>query len=847
VYVADSMNCRVRKYSPVGGISTVAGDGVCGYTGDGGPATAARLNFPQGVALTPSGELLVADADNCRIRRVDLAGTITTFAGTGLCIYGGDGGVPSAAFLAYPHGVATNASGDVFIADTDNCRIRKVTGSTITTFAGTGACGSVGDGGLATSASVSRATAVWPDLVGNVYIADTTTCRIRVVTSGGVISTLAGNGTCGFSGDGGAAYAASINKPRGVATDDAGDVYIADTDNCRIRKVSYPSVIITTIAGTGVCGFTGDGSALATALNRPRGILVQGGELFVADTNSCRLRTVASGLTSTIAGTGGCRFGGDGGTATNASLANPGDVAVDGTGNVYIADTGNCRIRRVGTVGTITTIAGNGACGYSGDGASATAASLNAPRSIAVSAAGDLYIADSSNCRIRRVSAGIISTFAGNGTCAYGGDGGLATSASLSYPQGIAVAGTTVYIADTFNCRVRRVAAGIMTTIAGDGSCTVGGDGGIATNASFTFPYAVDADPTGVYIADTFNCRIRKVAGGTAQTIAGGGPCAFGGDGGPATSALVNHPVGIASQSGAVFVADTNNCRVRLVSATTIVGAAGVGLCGFGGDGGATTSALLHTPGGVAISAAGVYVADTANGRIRLIQPGSDLDGDGSGDILDNCAAIANPDQANNDRNFIDTGPLPQDDVTRPNSDEAGDACDSDDDNDGLTDIEEAIGCNGSGPLNPFSGDTDGDRVLDKAECLLGSNPALASSAPPAIVLPDADMDGVPDQYDPNDAATDSDGDKVSDRVEFRFYNTNLSSPNTDGDTCGDGREVASINGDNTVNVADMGITASRFGNSTTPQYLVQLDTNKDGTINVADMGIIASLFGACP
>ncbi len=848
LYIADNTNCRVRKLTTGGVISTIAGTGVCGYSGDGGAATAARLNFPQSVAVTPTGDILIADSANCRIRRIDSGGTITTFAGGNLCIYGGDGGSATSAYLADPDGVAVSPSGDVYIADTDNCRVRKVAGGIITTFAGTGACGSGGDGGPAISAGVGHVSGVLADAVGNVYIADTSSCRIRIVSPAAVIGTLAGNGTCAYTGDGMPAYASGVNKPRAIALDAAGDVLIADTDNCRVRKVMYPTLAISTVAGDGDCNIGGDGGPASSAkVNRPRGIAVSGATLHIGDTNNCRVRRIMAGVITTTAGTGWCQYGGDGGPATNAALSTTGEVAVDVAGNLYIADINNCRIRKVDTGGIITTFAGNGACAYAGDGGAATAASLNGPRGVAVDGAGVVYVADSSNCRIRRITGGIITTFAGNGACGYSGDGSSAASASLSYPQGVAVFGSNVYIADSFNCRIRRVSGGVITSFAGDGACLYDGDGGAPGTASLTFPHAVAADATGVYIADTYNCRVRKVAGGVMATTAGTGACTYGGDNGPAITASLDQPMAVALSGGSAYVADTDNCRLRLVVGETMISVAGTGFCDMGGDGGSAASALLNRPAGIAVTSAGdVFVSDGANRRVRRIAAGGDADSDGIANVVDNCPSVANAAQTNSDRNFIDMGPLPADDATRARSDLAGDACDNDDDNDGLPDASEAAGCNGSGALNPLLADTDGDRTLDNAECLLGSNPGLLSSVPPHIVGPDADNDGVPDAYDPNDAAVDSDGDKIQDRVEFRFYNTDLSSRNTDGDVCSDGKEVASLNGDNTVNPADLGITASRTGPGTSPLYLVQVDANKDGTINPADLGIVASQFGAC-
>ena len=856
LYIADSTNCRVRKLTPGGAISTVAGVGVCGYAGDGGPATAARLSYPQAVAVDAAGTLFIADTQNCRIRQVDPGGTITTLVGSGVCIFAGEGIPAGSASVSYPRGVAVNAAGDVYIADSDNCRVRRVSGGIIATFAGTGACGFLGDGGPATSAGITHASGVWEDGAGNVYIADTDSCRVRVVGPSGVISTVAGNGTCGYTGDGGLAYAAGLNKPRAIVTDAAGDLYIADTDNCRVRKVTYPYVTISTITGDGDCNYGGDGGPAASGkVRHPRGVAAAGGDVLVGDSDNCRARKVSGGTIRTVAGTGVCLFGGDGGGATNAALSDPGGMAADSAGNMYIADTANCRIRKVTAGGTISTFAGTGTCAFGGEGGAPLSASFDHPRGIVVDSAGAVYVADTDSCRIRKIASSTVVTVAGDGTCGFGGDGGAAAAARLSYPQGIAISGSNLYIADTFNCRVRKIAGGIITTHAGDGACGYDGDGGPPLSASLTFPYGVAADTSGVYVADTYNCRVRKVAGGVITTIAGTGPCGYGGDGGPATAAAINRPTGVAvGGGGAVYVADTDNCRVRLIGGETIMTVAGVGTgvsfggCGYDGDGGPAASATLDRPAAVALDAGGnVYVADSFNDRVRMVSSGGDGDGDGVPDAGDNCPTVVNADQTNSDRNFVSNAPVyGSNDLTWIVSDAAGDACDGDDDNDGLADGSEAGGCNGSGPLDPVNRDSDGDRRLDNAECVLGSNPSDAGSYPPNIVAPDADSDGLPDGLDPNDASPDSDGDGVKDGVEYRNYNSNPASVNTDGDACADGKEVASLNGDLAVNAGDQLLLVLEFLRVPPPAKLVNFDTNKDGGVNAGDQLFQVQRFGGC-
>ena len=371
-----------------------------------------------------------------------------------------------------------HSSSTILTQTTSACASTCGVSGNINTFAGTGGCGFFcipfsGDGGPATSAGMGNISGVAVDASGNVYIADGENNRIRMVNAtNGIITTIAGNGTAGYTGDGGQATSAKLSMPWGVAIDASGNVYIADNSNNVIRKVTASSGIITTIAGNGIYTYSGDGGpATSAGLRAPYAVAVDGsGNVYIADTPNNVIRKVAAstGIISTIAGngfgagTGTGGYSGDGGQATSAELNYPSDVVLDASGNLYISDWSNSRIRTVtASTGIISTIAGNGTYNYSGDGGPATNAAMNYPCGVVVDASGNVFISDEYNNVIRKVtiSTGKISTYAGTGTAGYTGDGGPATSAELgSHPFGIAIdANGNVYIADFSNNRIRKV------------------------------------------------------------------------------------------------------------------------------------------------------------------------------------------------------------------------------------------------------------------------------------------------------------------------------------------------------------------------------------------------------
>jgi len=582
------------------------------------------IDQPSGVVLDGAGGFYVASAIQNRVYRVTADGALTLIAGSSSAGFSGDGGPATSAKLNRPSGIALDAAGNLYIADTYNLRVRKVTADgAMTIYAGNGTIGFSGDGGPAISAQIGVLSAVAVDAAGNLYISDTTNHRIRKVTVNGVISTVVGDGGITPSGgDGGPATSAQINGALGLALDAAGNLYIADAYNSSIRKVT-PDGVISTIGGGLVRFDFVDRVVFFPQFRFPSGIAVDAtGNVYIADTNNSRVSKVtAEGVISTVAGVG-IGIVGDGGPASSARLLFPSDVALDAAGNLYIADTANSRIRKVTADGVISTVAGNGiqVPTHLGDGGPATSALLFHPRSVTVDAAGNLYIAEG-NHNIRKVTAGgVISTIAGSTRVGFGGDGGPATSAQLGFPTGVAVdAAGNVYIADSYNHRIRKITVGgMISTIVGTGTYGFSGDGGPAISAELAAPSGVAVDTAGnLYIADLGNFRVRKVTpGGLISTVARGNDDAIEEGFGPQDVAV--------DAGGNVYVVGLSWDKDSVTKVTpggVISIVAGNGISGFSGDGGPATSAQINRPLGVAVDAAGrIYIADTVNNRVRRVR-----------------------------------------------------------------------------------------------------------------------------------------------------------------------------------------------------------------------------------
>ena len=519
VLIADRGNHKIRRIDALGIIDVVAGNGSAGYSGDDVPggATSAQLNGPFCVLPIPTGAgggFYVCDQGNHVIRRVGADGTITTVAGTGVA--GFTDGPAASAQLNGPANLAFDTDGSLLIVDALNNAIRRLDLGTnvVSTVAGTGEGGFTPDGAAAAQSTLARPTAIAVAPDGRIVFAEDGSHRVRAINAAGNLETLAGDGIASFGGDGGPALDAQLNQTKSVTRDAAGRLIIADDGNGRVRRLDLCTGVVETIAGNGDTTFSGDdGPATEAGLTVSDALFDAGGNLIITDTENHRIRVVdPSGTITTLAGTGTPGFSGDEGPPAAAQLNRPVGLELDAAGALYVADFSNGAIRKIAD-GKITTVAGTGVSGFNGDDIVATAAQLNDPTDMDFDADGNLFIADFDNHRVRRVDAvtRIITTVAGTGSGGFNGDG-LATTTELNQPGDVKFDSTGVlWVTDFGNQRIRRFTpGGTMETVAGDG--LRGYVDGAATNARFLFPLRLDVlAPDQVLIADRDNFVVRSL------------------------------------------------------------------------------------------------------------------------------------------------------------------------------------------------------------------------------------------------------------------------------------------------------------------------------------------------
>ena len=615
VYIADKENHTIRKMTPAGVVSTLAG--VAGQSGaTDGTGSSARFYRPKGIAADATGTLYVADTQNHTIRKITPAGVVTTLAGSPGDIGSVDGSGGGARFRL-PAGIAVDTAGNVIVADTYNALIRKISpAGIVSTLAGNGTWGFAD--GPAGAAMFQLPSALTVDGTGNIYICEDQNQTIRKLTPAGVVSTVAGS--VGVSGTAdGTGGAARFNYPRGIVVDATGNLYVADTNNSVIRKIG-PGGVVTTFAGVANSIGSTDGTGSAARFYYPEGVaLDSAGNLWVADTTNQIIRKISpTAQTTTVAGSGFIsNLGSVDGTGKAARFSGIAGLTIGPDGNLYVAEAGANVIRKMTTAGVVSTFAGSAFSPGSTDGASAR---FSSPSAITADAAGNLYVADSGNHSIRKITpAGLVSTLAGNPGVS-GGVNGKGNGALFKFPGGIAVdAAGTVYVADTYNDTIRKVTStGEVTTLAGGlGLPTYPPEGdvsrdGSGTDARFVIPQGLAIDAGGnLYVSEYFSALIRKITpAGVVSTLAGA-YATVGSRDGPGSTARFSGPEATATDAaGNVYVADTFNCTIRMIApngvVTTLAGSPGVAT----DTDGLGPNATFSSPQAIVVDKSGaIYVA----------------------------------------------------------------------------------------------------------------------------------------------------------------------------------------------------------------------------------------------
>jgi tetratricopeptide (TPR) repeat protein/sugar lactone lactonase YvrE len=608
---AEAQTCAVTTFA-----------GQSGWGSDDGTGSAARFYTPGGVTVDVFGNVLVADAANHTIRKVTAAGVVSTVAGLAGSA-GSTDGTGSTARFNYPRGLVVDSAGNVYVPELGNHTVRKITSAgVVSTIAGlAGNAGSADGAGSVARFNSPIAAAL--DSAGNVYVADSGNHTIRKITAAGVVSTIAGLAGNAGSTDG-IGSLARFNNPDGIAVDGSGNIYVAESANHTIRKIT-PDGLVSTLAGVAGSSGNANGTGGAARFNGPEGLALDSvGNLYVSDSNNHTIRRITTaGVVSTVAGLAG-RYGSADGAGSVAQFRNPTSVALDAAGNVYVADFNNFAVRKITPAGVVSTLAGLSTCG-STDG-TGPAARFKSPYYLTVDDAGIVYVTDTDNFTVRKITRdGVVSTLAGLAG-SNGSADGPGNVARFAQTEGIALDGAgNVYVADYGFSTIRKITSdGTVSTLAG-----LAGNGGTADGlgsaARFQNPRGVALDNAGnLYIADSGNNTIRKVTpGGFVSTFAGAAANGAGSADGVGSAAQFNGPKGVAVDSaGNVYVADSGNHTIRQITpggvVSTLAGSAG----SPGNVDGTGNGARFNGPWGLAVDAAGnVFVADYNNAEIRKISP----------------------------------------------------------------------------------------------------------------------------------------------------------------------------------------------------------------------------------
>lgn len=613
VFVADTHNKIIRKITKTGVVTTFAGKRNSVGSVD-GTGEAAAFFSPEGLALGPGGTLYVADGTT--VRKITSAGVVSTLAGLAGENGTEDGTGPAARFDEL-EGITVAPNGTIYAVEYDNCTIRKITpAGVVTTLAGMAGESGTADG-TGSEARFNYPTSITADKNGVLYVADADSNTIRKVTAGGVVTTFAGMAGASGSADG-TGGAARFDYPMGVTADSQGNLYVTDNNSATIRKIT-PAGVVTTLAGMAGQYGNVDGTGSAARFNDLSGIVADAtGTLFVTDDNSTTVRKITqAGVVTTLAGMPANR-GKTNGTGGDARFSIPQGVTVDASGSIYIMDVGNYQVRKATSAGVVTTYAGTGSSGVVNG--PAAEARFGYAVDVAADASGNVYVADTYKCIIRKISSsGDVSTFAGT-VDGYGSVDGTGAAARFRNPMGIAVgADGTVYVSDFADCTIRKITpAGEVTTLAGQPTF-YGSLDGTGAGARFAQPQGVAVSASGdVYVADSLNHTVRKITpAGVVTTLAGlaGAPGSADGTG---SAARFRTPSGLAVDAGGhILVADTGNHTIRKISPAGVVTTLG-GLASFATDAdGLGSAARFSSPQRICSASTGVvYVADRYNNRI---------------------------------------------------------------------------------------------------------------------------------------------------------------------------------------------------------------------------------------